>query len=337
MPVTNNNNITLPLAVWLLHDEYDGDHDLLNYISVTALMKPVKQIILPRRIPNEQRTVDIADLVARKLGNSIHDSIERAWNVGSSRALRALGYPEDVISRVIVNPTTEQMNNVKDIIPVWLENRGFREIEVDGVTYTLGGKFDMVADGLLNDHKSSSAYSWVFGTNDENHALQMSMYRWIDQDRTDKEKPRITEDICNVNYVFTDWQKAQASSNPKYPQNRVEQKTLNLLDLNKTEEYIRNKIRSIVKNQDAPQSDMDRCSDEELWRSETVYKYYTDPEKANVPGSRATRNFTNLAEANAFKASKGKGIVLEIPGEVKACGYCDAFDICEQRKEYFNV
>lgn len=336
MQITNNHGISLPLAVWFVHDEYDYVEGVENYISVTTLMRPVKQIILPSRIPPEERVEDVEDRIARTLGHAIHDSIEKAWERGAHRSLRLLGYPDDVVSRLLVNPTTEQLRNVEDPIVVWLENRGFREVEVDGVVHTVGGKFDMVSDGILNDNKSTSAYAWLAGTRDDDHRLQMSLYRWIDAHRTDGEAPRVTEDFCNVQYIFTDWQKAQARSNPNYPQRRVEQKTLQLTDLGETEDWVRSKIRAVHAARNLPEAQMPRCTDEELWRSAPKFKYFSDPAKAQVPGARSTKNFETRAEAHAHRASQGKGVVVEVPGEVKACAYCPAFDVCEQRKEYFN-
>lgn len=336
MHITNNSGIPLPLAVWLIHDEYDYIGNIENYISVTTLMKPLKQIVLPNRIPPDQRTADVTDFVARKLGNAIHDSIEQGWLRGAHRALRLLGYPEDVVKRIVVNPVTEQRRNMKDMIPVYLENRGYREINVNGVVHTIGGKFDMVSDGILNDNKSTSAYSWIYGTREDEHRLQMSLYRWIDAKRTDGEDPRVTEEICNVNYVFTDWQKMLARTNPKYPQSRVEQKTLTLLSLDETEAYVRSKLDLISRFSNALESDMPPCSDEELWRSDPKFKYFTDPAKAQQPGARSTKNFDTLAEASAYKAQQGKGVVVTVPGEVKACGYCPAFDVCKQKDDYFS-
>jgi hypothetical protein len=334
MRITNNSGISLPLAVWLIHDEYDYV-DAENYISVTTLMKPLKQIILPHRIPPTERTSDVSDYIARKLGNAIHDSIEVAWENGAHKALRLMGYPEDVIKRIVVNPTTEQRLNMPDMIAVWLENRGYRDIIINGTVYTVGGKFDMVSDGILNDNKSTSAYGWVFGTREDEHRLQMSLYRWIDAKRTDGETPRVSEEICNVNYIFTDWQKAQARSNPNYPQSRVEQKTLTLMSLDETEAFIRFKLALVAKHQRSEESDMPQCTDEELWRSAPSYRYFSDPEKAKQPGARSTRNFDTAHEANAYRAQQGKGIVQTKLGEVKACGYCAAFDTCKQKDQYF--
>jgi len=333
MKVTNNTGISLPLAVWLLHDEYDYI-STPNYISVTTLMKPLKQIVLPKRIPPQNRTDDVEGFIARKLGQSIHDSIEKAWTIGYAKSMRLLGYPQDAIDRIAINPTDETVRASNDIIPIYLEQRCFRTIEIGGVSYTIGGKFDAVFDGIVNDNKTSSAYSWLFGTRDDDHRLQLSLYRWLDAGR---DLRRIKEDYGQINYVFTDWAKAQARSNPKYPQQRVEKKELKLLSLADTERFVREKLTAVIRHTDSPESVMPECNDEELWRSDPSYKYYSDPAKANIPGSRSTRNFTDPVEARKFMAEKGgKGAIIIKPGEVKACPYCAAFDVCKQKDQYLS-
>lgn len=324
MPVTNHLGISLPIAVWLLHDDYDyvqAD----KYISVTTLMKPLKQIILPYRIPVANRKVDVSDFIARALGNAIHNAMEKAWDDPKPK-LKALGFPDQLIDRVVVNPTDDNIKNIKDIIPVYIEQRAYRTL--DG--WTIGGKFDMVTEGIVNDTKSTSAFGWVYGTRDEEHIQQGSMYKWIDAGQPTQ---KITEDFMRVNYIFTDWSKASARQNPAYPQKRVEMKEFKLDDLQITEGFIQSKLQLIEKFKDAPQSDIPRCTDEELWRSAPQYKYFADETKTS---GRSTRNFDSMAEAAKFKSEKGnKGVIITKPGEVKRCGYCAAYDICEQRKEYF--
>ena len=325
MRVTNTSGISLPLAVWLLHDEYDYNNTP-NYISVTTLMRPLKQIILAKRIPPSEQKSDVQDYISRALGHALHDSIEKAWVRGSDRSLKLLGYPQEVIDRIIVNPTPEQLASIKDIIPVYLEQRSHREITVEGRTFVIGGKYDMVADGEVYDNKSTSAYSWVFGTRDEDHCKQGSCYKWLNP-------TVITGDQIHINYIFTDWQKMQAKTNPKYPQKRVETKSIPLWSSEATEQFIRAKLALLVKYWDAPEDQLPDCTDEELWRSEPSFKYYKDPETAKA-GGRSTKNFDTLQEANAFRAEKGVGIVKTIPGEVKACGYCPAFLGCKQKDQY---
>lgn len=323
MQITNELGIPLSLAVWLLHDEYDYN-DAEKYISVTGLMRPIRQIVLPPRIPKQELKMDLADMIPRALGHSLHHSIERAWTYGYRESLRLLNYPDNVIDRVRINPTQEELVANPDIIPIYLEQRQIREF--DG--YKVGGKFDMVTEGIVNDTKSTTAYTWLYGTRDEENILQGSLYRWIDAAQP---HPKITEDYMQINYIFTDWQKFQAKSNPKYPQKRLEKKTLQLMSVRDTDDWVRAKLTEFQKYRNTPEVELPWCTDEELWRSEPSYKYYSDPTKTS---GKSTKNFTDLVEANSHLAEKGKGVVITKPGEVKRCGYCNAFDACTQKDNY---
>lgn len=326
MKVTNNGDIPLGLAVWLLFDEYDYI-DEPNYISVTGLMKPLRHIILPPRVPKELQQSDVEDFVSRALGHSLHDSIEKAWLKGHRRSLALLGYPEKVIDRVLVNPTPEELAAVEHPVPVYLEQRAFRTVVLNGITYTIGGKFDMVAEGIVHDNKSTTAYTWLYGTKDDDYKLQGSLYRWLNPDK-------ITEDFIRINFIFTDWQKMSAKQNPAYPQKRILHKDIPLMSMEETEAWIKWKLGLVQQYKDAPESQLPECTDEELWRSDPVYKYYSDPAKTS---GRSTKNFDNPAEARQFMAEKGgKGVIIANPGEVKRCGYCNAFPICTQKDRYFQ-
>lgn len=324
--ITNKSDISLALAVWLLHDEYDYVEGVEKYISATTLMKPLRHIILPRRMDPSTVEVDVEDFVARAMGKALHDSVEKAWVKGFARSLKLMGYPSDLISRVVVNPPDGFCKAHPDAIPVYLEQRLFREL--DG--WTIGGKFDLVTEGIIQDTKSTSAYSWLLGGKDDGYIEQMSIYRWLDAGQPEK---KITEDFGRINFIFTDWQRMQARSNPKYPQRKVEHKEFSLLSLRETENLIRSKLSQIELYGRTPEAQLPECSDDELWRSEPVYKYYSDPSKTS---GRSTRNFDNQSDARAFQADKGKGIIKTVPGEPKRCGYCEAFSICTQKDRYFT-
>lgn len=321
MKLTNNTGIPLTLAVWLAHDEYDYNNEK-NYISATSLMKPLRHIILPSRAPMEDRVLpDVSEFVARALGHSLHDSIEKSWTKGYQRNLAKLGYPKEVIEKIRINPTTEEAAQ-PDVICIYIEQRAIREIN----GYIIGGKYDMIADGMVQDNKSTSVFSWTKGSRDSEHQLQGSIYRWLNQDK-------VTEDFMRINYIFTDWMKGMAKSNPNYPQQRVEYKDIVLLSIEETERWIINKIALIEKHSNTPEHLLPECTPEELWMDPPQYKYYSDPTKTD---GRSTKNFDSLAEANKFwrveKASKG--IVITKPGAAKRCNYCDAFDVCTQKDKY---
>lgn len=322
--VTNNTGISLTLAVWLLHDEYDFNDDP-NYISATQLMKPLRHIILPKRVPKEMQTTDVSDLIASRIGTSLHDSIEKAWIKGYKRSLRLMGYGESVIERILINPTPEQLAATKDPIPVYLEQREIRSFEGKNI----GGKFDIIADGMLQDNKSTGVYTWVKGTKDEDYALQGSIYRWLNPDK-------VTEDFIRINFIFTDWQKAMAKQNPNYPQSRLLHKDIPLWSIEKTEAWLRNKIQEVLRYKDEPDKNIPLCTDEELWKSDPKFKYYADPLKTS---GKSTKNFEDAVEARKYMANDkgGKGIIITVPGEPKRCEYCNAAPICEQRKQLFNL
>jgi hypothetical protein len=128
---------------------------------------------------------------------------------------------------------------------------------------------------------------------------------------------------------------ARSNATSGYPDSRVKTKDIALQTLAETDAWITAKLRLITQHMDTPEDQLPECTDEELWRSAPVYKYFSDPSKAGQPGARATKNFDDLMLARAFMAEKGgKGTVITQPGEVKACGYCPAFDGCTQKDRY---
>lgn len=321
MHLTNNTGISLPLAVWLAADGYDFHRGTRRAISATSLLKPARQILLSERLTEQTaQQPDVADRIASRLGHTIHDGIEKAWKGDYKESMRKLGYPENLIQRIRINP--EEIT--PDIIPVWLEQRFEREL----MGYAITGKFDMILEGVIHDFKSTSVYSKISGSKDEDYALQGSIYRWLNPEK-------VTSDHMFIQFIFTDWSKAQARQSNDYPQQRVMAHRVELRPIDETETWISTKLRSLETFADLPEDLLPRCTDAELWRGETIWKYYSDPAKAYTPGTRSTKNFTDAASAYAHLADRsGRGVVIESPGKVKACSYCPAFPICTQKDEY---
>lgn len=317
MQITNNTGISLPIAVWLASDGYDFAPGTQKAISATSLLKPVRQILLKERLTEDTAdTPDVSDYIASRLGHSIHDGIEKSWTRDYGTALRKLGYPQKLIDSIVINPDKLEPGQ----IPVYLERRSNREI----LGYKISGKFDMVLEGRLHDFKSTSVYSYIKGSKDEDYALQGSIYRWLNPDI-------VTEDHMFIEFIFTDWQGAMAKADRNYPQQRVLPHRIELMSVEETENWIRGKIRQLEAAADLPEPALPRCTDEQLWRSAPKWKYFSNPAKTD---GRSTKNFDDEASANAFAASKGKGVVIHVPGQVKACKYCPAFPICTQKDEY---
>ena len=311
---TNKDNVSLPLAVWLMHDEYDYDKRD-NVISATALLKPIRALVLIEQYKDLDKTVDIMSLVSARMGSAIHAIAEKAWTNrhNISKALEALQVA-NLDNKIVINPST---NLVKEgEIPIYVEQR--HEKEVDG--YIISGKYDLIVDGTVSDYKSTSVWSYIFDSNALKYTQQASIYKWLAPDR-------ITDNSVHIQYIFTDWSASQAMRDSSYPQTRVLTKEYPIWSTEQTNFFISEKIKLLKQYKDSPQEDLPECTKEELWESETKYKYYKNPAKM----ARATKNFDTLNEANVRLANDGGvGTVVTVPGEVKACRYCEVSDICKQ-------
>lgn len=300
------------MAVFLATDKYDHDPGTL---SATALLKPLRQSILSRRVPDELKVVEIVDLVSARMGTAIHDGIEHAWLHSYKEALAKLGYSEAVINRFVINPDPKTVT--KDQIPVYMEIRSHK----DFMGFRISGKFDFVGNGALEDFKSTSTFSYMSGSKDQDYVLQGSIYRWLNPEI-------ITADTMSIQFIFTDWQAFQAKQNPNYPQTKTITRRFELLSLADTEAYIAERLTTYMKYKDAPEADIPFCNDKELWRSDPVWKYYKNPAKKD----RATKNFDNEIEAVKRWTDDGAvGELVMIPGQAKACRYCAAFPVCTQK------
>ena len=249
------------------------------------------------------------------MGSAIHSGCEEAWSDRKNilEALKLFGAADTVTDSIKVNPETVTENDM----PVYVEQRAEKEI----LNFIISGKYDLVLDGVLNDYKSTSVWTYIFDSNKDNYIKQGSIYKWLSPDK-------ITSDIININYIFTDWSAPRARQDPKsYPQQRVLTKEYPLWSTEETEQWITNKLEVYQSLIGAPQCNLPECTDEELWASETVYKYYKNPNKLD----RSTKNFGTMNEALMRKSADGDvGIIKEVPGEVKACRYCPVVSICTQ-------
>lgn len=328
MAITNLKRIPLELAVWVAFNEYDFIPEV-NTVSATGLLKPVRQIILPQRLTGSNSIIlDIENLIPSALGTAFHSAIQRAWEHGNhKKALKELGYPEDVINRILVNPTPEELAAVPKAVPVYVEIRSSRTINVMGTDILVSGKFDMVCDGRITDTKSTTVFSWTKGNKWNDYIIQMSIYRWLNPDK-------VTKDVGRINFIFTDWSKLDARRNSNYPKSRFESKELSLMTLEETEAWIRNKISLLMMYRNLPENELPRCTDEDLWITPSTFKYYKKLSSAEA-GKKSTRNFDTMSEAQEFMDEQGGiGIIKEKKGTPKRCGYCSAFNICTQKDEY---
>ena len=312
---TNNHGIHLAVAVWLADDDYDYNSDP-NTISATQLLRPIKQILLSGRVPAEQAIPDIVDRIASRMGQALHSGVEHSWKNNYASALKKLGYPNGAIKAVRINPEQEE----PDTLPVYTEIRSERKVG----PWTVSGKIDLIIEGRLHDVKKTSVWGYLAQTSVEKWKLQGSFYRWLNPDK-------VRHDELFVQYLLLDWSRALGARDPNYPPHAVPHRVVPLMGAAETEKWIENRLQLLLQLKDAPEEAMPECSDEDLWRSDPVYKYYTTENP--VPGQRSSKNFDDLSAAMQHQAAKGKGVVLKKPGEVRACKFCAALPICNQARD----
>lgn len=312
--LTNRFNLPMSMAVFLAADDYDGPQaeEGVKVISATSLLKSTRQVVLGFRLPEETFT-DVSDLISSRMGQAYHTAVEHAWLTNLQKSLESLGYPKRLRDAIVVNP--EPGTDLKNKVPVYLEQRAEKKI----AGWVVSGKFDLIVDGVLEDVKSTSTYTYEKQTNKDKYSQQGSIYKWLNPDL-------ITSDHIQINYIFTDWT-ARYASKQGYPPLKIHAQKIPLMSVKETENFIKSKLREIDKYLEADEYQIPLCSDEDLWRSEAKWQYWSNPNN-----KQATKNFDSLLEANTHLLSKGnKGVVIKKEGEVKACKYCPVFNLCSQK------
>lgn len=308
------NDVPLALGVFLASDSYDYNSDP-NTISATTLIKPLRQIILPSRVPENAGKPLLSDQMRNRMGAAIHDAIERAWLYNHRNAMLSMGFPSNVIDRVLINPEKAQL--LPNSIPVYLEQRATKKVG----KWTVSGKFDFVGEGRVQDFKSTSVWTYKNQVNNNKYAFQGSIYRWLNPEI-------ITEDDMEIHFIFTDWKANMVKTDPNYPSKHFQTQRFKLLSVPYIEQYITQKLQDIETYWNAAEQDIPYCTDEDLWRSEPVFKYYKSADKT----LRSTKNFESKQEAMLrFVQDGSTGLIKEVPGQVTACKYCPAFGVCTQK------
>jgi hypothetical protein len=315
---SHTSGVPLSLAVFLATDNYDHNDDPLT-ISATSIIKPLRQLVLAARVPPEAGVVDISSMLPSRIGTAVHEGIERAWLNNYQGAMEALGIPKKVIQLVRINPTADEVKQNPDIIPVYMEQRLSKKVG----KWTVSGKFDFVGQGRLEDFKNTTSYVVQKHINDEKFAWQGSIYRWMGPDI-------ITNDNMAIQFIITDWKAAMAKQDASYPQERLIERIIPLKPVSEVQSFVERKLALLEQYWDVPEDQIPECEEDDLQRTEPLFKYYADPAKAEL-GGRSTKNFDDKQAAQLHLSSAGKGAIKEVPGQVKACHFCKAFPVCTQK------
>lgn len=314
----NPANIELPIAVFLAHDSYQQAFPDQESYSISTLLKPIRQTILASRIkPGQENLADIRLMLASRLGQAIHLGLETAWNTGHKEALEALGVPQSVRDRIKVNPDPSTLK--PGDLPIYTERRSSKGV----MGAIIHGQFDIVWQGEVQDLKTTTTFMVSSQANADKYIKQGSGYRYLNPDI-------VTKDTLTIHYIIKDWSAIRALGDSFYPQSPVLSKQYPLMSIPETEAWIRSQVAMLRHHWNAPEPSLPPCSDEDLWRTETQYKYFS-----KATNTRSSKNFDTLAEAQLHLIEKGNvGVIKEVPGEIRACKTCPCFSICTQKDAY---
>lgn len=317
--ITNQLNIHPLVGHWLANNTYDGKPSRY-LLTATDFCRSVQEVVLSRKLaagdikllgaPVPVPAADIATMIRSSLGTALHDSLERFWTDEGDKAEAARNASAMKLSERPLN--TRQLK---------AEIRTNKQLVVDGLEYTISGKFDKLYEGRLYDYKMTSTYAYNDEGRHESYKIQSSIYRWLNPDIVKDSKASFLE-------IFSDWNasKAAAAEEGKYPHSPVVEVVVETMSLEETEAFIDNFILQYEAGMQG--GELPPCSPTQLWMGESRYGYYK-----SLDQKRASKNFdSDKAAAYLYRDQQGVGHVVEIPGKANKCNFCPAFTVCDQRK-----
>ena len=156
---------------------------------------------------------------------------------------------------------------------------------------------------------------------------QLNVYKWLVE--TVKKKKVCGLQICAIIKDYT-----PHSNQEGYPEAEAVMIDIPMWDSVKTETYVRNRLEMHRTAKQAQEfgEELEPCTDEERWMSETIYAVKREGRKT------AIRVFKSLDEAKEL-AEKEKGYVETRDGEPKRCtgNFCGVAKFCEQYQGESNA
>lgn len=305
--ITNSLGLPLPLVTWLMNDDYDYNSDP-KVFSATSLIKSTKKTLLSSSVARSNTiavTIDVADKMAAIRGQNIHAAVEDSYA------------DEAFVAKIA--------NQLKEFVPVVrMEERLHAQIEIDGVEYTVSGKFDALINGVMTDWKTENTFSFGDETKERDRIMQLSIYIWLCV------KNGIEVDMDKATYysVYQNWMKgfAEKADESKYPKAPIMPFDIKPHSMAYVEMWLKDRIRERI---ELTIEDVDgmTCSPDDLWmEANPEWQYFSKPDAA-----RASKNFPTRLEAETYFASKKHvGLIKPKPSYAKACEYCFGFAICSQ-------
>lgn len=294
MKYTNIHGLPEIIRLWLEHDEYDHHKGVY---SATQLLKPTRAVVLEKRHEDELET-DITDVIASRYGTALHESFEKVEMPGVKQEERLFAVFEG-----------HKLSGKPDIMK-----------EVDDLQHAHVFK--------IVDIKSTSVWTYIYGSRDEDHRIQLSIYRWLAEQNGYR---MIGEG--EIIYLFTDWAKSRAKQGGDYPPLRVMVKEIELMSIEEIELFIRLRLKDIHKYLHHSQESPPPCSRDELWQKDDKWAVMKQNRKSAVKVWDTEDDASN----QVVELGEGTHWIEHRPAKAMRCNYCLVTKWCEQFKALDNA
>jgi len=192
----------------------------------------------------------------------------------------------------------------------------------------ISGKIDHYThDHVLQDWKITTRWVLIDG----------AKYEWVVQLNIDAfllVRNNFPVRKIEVVAMFRDWSKTQAAKNPLYPKSQVAILPVELWPMERTRNYIEDRLTVFYAAQELSDRDLPVCTPEERWEKPTTYAV---KKKGN---KKAARVLASMGEAEEYIKDKELGdnyLIEKRLGESTRCEYyCNVKNICHQYRRYSN-
>ena len=185
--------------------------------------------------------------------------------------------------------------------------------EVNG--WVVSGQMDVLEGGVLNDFKVTSVWSRDGKIEWEQQLNLLAALCRREYQKTGDERYLVTK--LQIIAIYRDWVMSK-TFDADYPQAQVGVIEVPLWSLERQEAYLLERVKAHQESEPPP------CTDEERWKSETVWALMKEGRKS------AVKLYDNMDEAQdaAEKAGKNHSVVCR-QGEYRRCAnYCNVSHAC---------
>ena len=186
---------------------------------------------------------------------------------------------------------------------------------------TVSGTVDLYdfEEKKISDWKSTSVYSIIYGSRNEDWEQQLNIYAWLMRSHG------FQVEKLEIVAILRDWQRSKAKFDPSYPQTQVVKIDIPLWHQADAQYFVESQVAELEKHKDTPDASLPLCSDEYRWKNPAKFAVMKQGRKS------AIKLHDNPLSAEQHAATVGGSYVEHRPSEARRCAdYCAVADFCSQ-------